>query len=1819
MTLRGRSFALAVAVVMAVGALPAQSVATPIGAVAAAPSMTAAAPSVPGAFVSVAPQRLLDTRSGVGAAGPVVKSGTVHLQVTGRGGVPATGVSAVVMNVTVTAPSGSGYITAYPDGTPLPTASNLNFVKGQTVPNLVTVKVGTNGKVALRNGSGGTVQLIADVAGYYLDGAPSVPGAFVSVAPQRLLDTRSGVGAAGPVVKSGTVHLQVTGRGGVPATGVSAVVMNVTVTAPSGSGYITAYPDGTPLPTASNLNFVKGQTVPNLVTVKVGTNGKVALRNGSGGTVQLIADVAGYYLDGAPSVPGAFVSVAPQRLLDTRSGVGAAGPVVKSGTVHLQVTGRGGVPATGVSAVVMNVTVTAPSGSGYITAYPDGTPLPTASNLNFVKGQTVPNLVTVKVGTNGKVALRNGSGGTVQLIADVAGYYLDPVAVDTTPPSPVTTVTLTGTTSSTVALSWTNPADADLQGVMVRRATGATAPTSPTAGTLVADVPKGTTTLTDTALSPGTQYSYAFFAHDAVPNYATAATKTATTTAVADTTPPGPVTTVTLTGTTSSSVSLSWTNPADADLQGVMVRRATGATAPTSPTAGTLVADVPKGTTTLTDTALSPGTQYSYAFFAHDAVPNYATAATKTATTTAVADTTPPGPVTTVTLTGTTSSSVSLSWTNPADADLQGVMVRRATGATAPTSPTAGTLVADVPKGTTTLTDTALSPGTQYSYAFFAHDAVPNYATAATKTISTSTACTGPEVVHVSGVIATNTTWAPGACGTTFLLSDVLVVPAGVTLTIAPGVVVKAAGGWACDYNISCALSVQGTLNAVGTAAAPITFTSMQDNSVGGSTGSGAPQPGDWYGIWTSGAGAIDLEHAVLRYASTALWATGTGPTVVRDSSFAYQSNQAALLWSPTPVLQNNTSLNAAVAAFSVKGDALDAGKISGNSASGGLRPVIQLSGTVTTNSTLQAQPAPYEIGAGDQPAGGGNSFVLVVPAGVTLTIAPGVVVKAAGGWACDYNISCALSVQGTLNAVGTAAAPITFTSMQDNSVGGSTGSGAPQPGDWYGIWTSGAGAIDLEHAVLRYASTALWATGTGPTVVRDSSFAYQSNQAALLWSPTPVLQNNTSLNAAVAAFSVKGDALDAGKISGNSASGGLRPVIQLSGTVTTNSTLQAQPAPYEIGAGDQPAGGGNSFVLVVPAGVTLTIAPGVVVKAAGGWACDYNISCALSVQGTLNAVGTAAAPITFTSMQDNSVGGSTGSGAPQPGDWYGIWTSGAGAIDLEHAVLRYASTALWATGTGPTVVRDSSFAYQSNQAALLWSPTPVLQNNTSLNAAVAAFSVKGDALDAGKISGNSASGGLRPVIQLSGTVTTNSTLQAQPAPYEIGAGDQPAGGGNSFVLVVPAGVTLTIAPGVVVKAAGGWACDYNISCALSVQGTLNAVGTAAAPITFTSMQDNSVGGSTGSGAPQPGDWYGIYVGGGGTALLDGVVLKYAAIGLYVATDSGAEIHGKVLSSTLGVQSDAYVDATNVDWGATSGPAPIGTGTAVAGQGVAVLPWVGWTAPPIPAPVAPGAEPDPPAGCKPFMFLGVRGSGEEPRDSSGDAAYTNWQTGFGAPVGETYARFRPALADKLQITDEATVQKGIALRYTAMHVPILENATGPLSVFNSFNAAYADASYNASIWMGVDRIKQYLEDEYFKCGTTQKYVMVGYSQGALAIHIYLNLRAPSFIINQIAAVGLIADPAKNGNGAESVFSNGFQTADSGMWNATGVYRKALLPGSGAIPSAIAPRTASLCHNNDIVCAPGWGSYAWNHTNYQDQADEMQGLADWLVATATAAH
>jgi hypothetical protein len=167
---------------------------------------------------------------------------------------------------------------------------------------------------------------------------------------------------------------------------------------------------------------VGGQTVANLVMVKVGPDGKVSFFNGAGAT-HLVADVAGWFGASGEATGARYHPVTPARVLDTRSGLGALQlPVLPALAVDLQITGRGGVAATGVSAVIMNLTVVDPLNLGFLTAWPTGELMPLASSLNFATGQTAPNLVVAKLGAGGKVSIYNG-GGTANLVADVAGWY----------------------------------------------------------------------------------------------------------------------------------------------------------------------------------------------------------------------------------------------------------------------------------------------------------------------------------------------------------------------------------------------------------------------------------------------------------------------------------------------------------------------------------------------------------------------------------------------------------------------------------------------------------------------------------------------------------------------------------------------------------------------------------------------------------------------------------------------------------------------------------------------------------------------------------------------------------------------------------------------------------------------------------------------------------------------------------------------------------------------------------------------------------------------------------------------------------------------------------------------------------------------------------------------------------------------------------------------------------------------------------------------------------------------------------------------------
>ena len=366
-------------------------------------------------YVAQAPERILDTRSDLGTAALVGPRQVIELQVAGVGGVPPVGqAEAVVLNVTSTGSDTPSFVTVWPTGEPRPNASNLNTEPGQDTPNLVIAKLGAGGKVSIYNDNG-SGHLIADVQGWF-----PVGSTFNPMTPLRALDTRNGTGVspAGPLGPLGSIDLTVTGLGPIPSAGVGAVVLNVTSTGSDTPSFATVWPTGVTRPNASNLNTEPGQDTPNLVIAKVGTGGRVSLYNNAG-SGHFVADLLGWF-----PTTSSFEGLTPARLLDTRdgTGVGAVGPMGPASTIELQVIDRGGVPATGVAAVVLNVTSTGSDTPSFITVWPKGSDQPNASNLNTDPGQDTPNLVIAKVGDDGRVLIYNNAGNG-HVVADVLGYF----------------------------------------------------------------------------------------------------------------------------------------------------------------------------------------------------------------------------------------------------------------------------------------------------------------------------------------------------------------------------------------------------------------------------------------------------------------------------------------------------------------------------------------------------------------------------------------------------------------------------------------------------------------------------------------------------------------------------------------------------------------------------------------------------------------------------------------------------------------------------------------------------------------------------------------------------------------------------------------------------------------------------------------------------------------------------------------------------------------------------------------------------------------------------------------------------------------------------------------------------------------------------------------------------------------------------------------------------------------------------------------------------------------------------------------------------
>lgn len=429
-------------------AVAALAFATTVGTVAPLDAPTLAAPV---GYVSLdAPMRLLDTRpdgataDGIEQDGLRPFGGLTELQVAGRVGIPS-GTASVILNVTVTGASAEGFVTVYPCDAARPTSSNLNYTAGQTVPNLVIARLDGAGRVCLFNG--GPTHLVVDVAGYF----PDATSLVTLPSPARVLETRGSLSTVdgrmngvGTLVGGTELVLPIGGRAGVPADAVS-VVLNLTAVAARGGGYLTVYPCGSARPTASNLNVVAGQTVPNAVVARLGVGGAVCVF--SLPTTDVVVDVAGFFADTTVLVP----LDAPARVFDSRPGEltidgrsQGGGQRPAGGTVQLTVAGRAGVPADA-SAVVLNVTAVDAAAPGFVTVYPTGNGRPNSSNLNYVSGAVVPNAVTARLGAGGSICLFTS--GATDLVVDVAGYVIGPPppsagpTCPADPPPPPTTTT----------------------------------------------------------------------------------------------------------------------------------------------------------------------------------------------------------------------------------------------------------------------------------------------------------------------------------------------------------------------------------------------------------------------------------------------------------------------------------------------------------------------------------------------------------------------------------------------------------------------------------------------------------------------------------------------------------------------------------------------------------------------------------------------------------------------------------------------------------------------------------------------------------------------------------------------------------------------------------------------------------------------------------------------------------------------------------------------------------------------------------------------------------------------------------------------------------------------------------------------------------------------------------------------------------------------------------------------------------------------------------------------------------------------------------
>jgi hypothetical protein len=512
------------------------------------------------------------------------------------------------------------------------------------------------------------------------------------------------------------------------------------------------------------------------------------------------------------------------------------------------------------------------------------------------------------------------------------------------------------------------------------------------------------------------------------------------------------------------------------------------------------------------------------------------------------------------------------------------------------------------------------------------------------------------QVVNLGGNVSDGA-GGPLQAGVVYHALGGFAVPAGATLTVAAGAIVKFGPGTLLD--------IFGTLRVNGTPANPAVFTSLQDDSAGGDTNGNGPSvgsPGDWLGHrFQDASDSSVLAGAVIRFGGGAAFPG----VLLLNANITLQScdivscgfDALRLQGDPRPTVAGCRFLDNLGVAVNTSIDAIVG--FAGNQATGN-------AGGDYLRVNLASITADRTIGTTNLLNG-----VLVlanhglVPAGTTLTLGPGVIVKPLAGFVFD--------VYGTLLAQGTVAGPIVFTSFADDTLGGDTNKDGPStgtPGDWVGLrlWPTSGNSV-LERVLVRFAGNS--ASGfagvlaMSDCVLRHATIERSTLAGLQLQAGQPSVRNCTIRdNGGTAVVNAPLSAV--ARFLDNSASGNAGgDFIDVNASPTVSCAIE----PSNLINGVLVLSNGFS----VPSGVSVTLEQGVIVKMRSSLA-------ALFVDGRLDVLGSAFEPIVFTSFADDVYGGDTNKDGPSvgaPGQWLGIrYNPSTLPSRCQHALLRFGGNA---------------------------------------------------------------------------------------------------------------------------------------------------------------------------------------------------------------------------------------------------------------------------------------------------------------------------------------------------------------------------------------------------------------------------------------------------------------------------------------------------------------------------------------------------------------